>query len=188
MSGHHLILGTVKDRLTGETIEDSHDERYRQKIVGHLLDLCGYDPSEIEANRRIELTTPGRMASFPVDFIVHIDGVAAMVVRYGPGSLVTRYRTAQALCRFLADHEIPVAIVTNGEEAHRLDGPKGACIAQGFHTIPTRSELSQIILRGPLKPVSRAHRAMAERLLFAYEVDGSCPCDESICRMDPDEG
>ncbi len=28
-SGHHLILGELVDFITGETIEDTHDEMYR---------------------------------------------------------------------------------------------------------------------------------------------------------------
>ena len=182
-SGHHLILGTLTDRLTGTSIEDSHDERYRQRIVAHLLDICGFKADEIEAGRRVVLRVGVKEASFPLDFLVQLKGRAAMVVRYGPGSLVTRYRSAQALCRFFSFLEIPVAIVTNGEEVHRLDGPKGTPISEGFDAIPTRQELLGLLRHLPLKGVSSAHRKMAERLLFAYEVDGSCPCDDTICRL-----
>ena len=38
MSGHHLILGTLTDVVTGETIDDTLDERYRQKIARLLLE------------------------------------------------------------------------------------------------------------------------------------------------------
>lgn len=45
--GHHLVLGSLTDRLTGRTLVDTHDERYRQKIVGHLLDVCGFGAGEM---------------------------------------------------------------------------------------------------------------------------------------------
>ena len=33
MAGHHLILGELKDIITRETLEDTHDERLRQGIA-----------------------------------------------------------------------------------------------------------------------------------------------------------
>ena len=43
MAGHHLILGEITDFITGKTIEDTHDERYRQKIAKFLVNEKGYD-------------------------------------------------------------------------------------------------------------------------------------------------
>ena len=42
MNGHHLILGELDDLITGETIKDTLDERYRQKIAGLLVNQKGY--------------------------------------------------------------------------------------------------------------------------------------------------
>lgn len=180
--GHHLLLGTLTDRLTGRTLTDTHDERYRQKIAGYLLDVCGFVPGEIEASRRIEVTAGEKRAVFSVDFIVSVRGMAAMVVRYAPGSIVTRYRSAQALCLVLAPHEIPVAVVTNGEEADVLHGGSGRVMGHGFQAIPHRRDLEKMHGAKPGAEVSSKRREMAQRLLYAYEVDGSCPCDISICK------
>ena len=38
MNGHHLILGELTDYITGETLKDTHDERYRQQIARRLID------------------------------------------------------------------------------------------------------------------------------------------------------
>ena len=45
MNGHHLILGKLSDYLTGDTLDDTHDERYRQKIARLLVDRKGYGTS-----------------------------------------------------------------------------------------------------------------------------------------------
>ena len=37
MSGHHLILGELDDLISGETIKDTLDERYRQNIAELLV-------------------------------------------------------------------------------------------------------------------------------------------------------
>ena len=46
--GHHLILGELIDFITGETIQDTHDERYRQKLARLLVEHKGYVKKEIE--------------------------------------------------------------------------------------------------------------------------------------------
>ncbi|MEZ4529113.1 MAG: hypothetical protein R2941_24640 [Desulfobacterales bacterium] len=42
MKGHHLVLGELEDFITGETLEDTLDERYRQKIARMLVNEKGY--------------------------------------------------------------------------------------------------------------------------------------------------
>ena len=180
--GHHLVLGTLTDRVTGRTLADTHDERYRQKIAGYLLDVCGFEAEEIKACQRVDVVAGEKKAWFSVDFVVYIQGYAAMMVRYGPGSIVTRHRSAQALCLVLAPHEIPVAVVTNGEDADVLHGGSGVVAGHGFESIPTRRGLGKILVESKTALVSEKRREMAGRLLYAYEVDGSCPCDTSICK------
>ena len=182
--GHHLILGTLTDCLTGKTLTDTHDERYRQKIARHLMDVCGFAPDEIDASRVVEVGAGEKKARFPVDFIVSSGGVAAMVVRYRPGSIVTRHRSGQALCLVLAPHEIPVVVVTNGEDADVLDAVTGKVKGSGFDAIPGRGELEALVSEAPMAPVPERRREMALRLLHACEVDDSCPCDTSICRLE----
>lgn len=183
-NGHHLVLGTLVDCLSGRTLTDTLDERYRQRIARHLLGPCRFSPSEIEASRVVEVVAGTKKASFPVGFIVSLHGLAAMVVRFGPGSLVSRHRSGQALCLVLAPHEIPVAVVTNGEEADVLDGSTGALVGQGFEAIPTRGELEGLLASRTQVMVDDRRREMAHRLLYAFEVDGSCPCDDSVCKLE----
>ncbi|MCP4369667.1 MAG: type I restriction enzyme HsdR N-terminal domain-containing protein, partial [Deltaproteobacteria bacterium] len=53
-SGHHLILGKLVDFITGETIQDTHDERYRQKLARLLVEKKGYTKNDIKP--RFELS------------------------------------------------------------------------------------------------------------------------------------
>ncbi|MCK7503858.1 MAG: hypothetical protein MZV70_06955 [Desulfobacterales bacterium] len=61
MGGHHLILGKLTDFLTGEVLDDTLDERYRQKIARWLVEQKGYDLPEIEA--AAELAAAGRSST-----------------------------------------------------------------------------------------------------------------------------
>ena len=50
---HHLIMGELTDYLTGRPLADTHDERFRQKIARHLVEVCGYEKNQIESGRQI---------------------------------------------------------------------------------------------------------------------------------------
>jgi hypothetical protein len=49
MNGHHLILGTIKDFITGEILAETHDEQFRQNIARRLVHQLGYDKKDILA-------------------------------------------------------------------------------------------------------------------------------------------
>ncbi len=86
MGGHHLILGKLTDFLTGETLDDTLDERYRQKIARWLVERKGYGAREVEPRRELMLQADHRRAVITIDFVVRVAGKAGMVIRFGPGS------------------------------------------------------------------------------------------------------
>jgi len=55
MNSGHLILGELVDFITGETIEDNLDERYRQKLAQLLVEKKDYNKNEIKS--RCELNS-----------------------------------------------------------------------------------------------------------------------------------
>lgn len=186
MTGHHLILGELTDAVTGEMLEDTHDERYRQKIAHILLDK-GFSRAEITPRVPLTVAAGNRRGRIRVDFLVALDGQAAMMVRYGPGSLITRHRSALAMSRLLADHQIPVVVVTNGEAAEVLDGGSGRLSGRGFGAIPDRAALGEIAARAGFDPIPPRRAEMEARIVYCYEIDGSCPCDTDICRLGEEE-
>ena len=119
--GHKRILGKTTDFITGREITDTDDERYRQKLAHILIEEKGYTKGDVEVKRRIEMTVDNRKVLSMVDFVVTVDETAFMVIRYGPGSIVTRERPALAAARILAQYQIPCTVVTNGEDAEILD-------------------------------------------------------------------
>ena len=106
-----------------------------------------------------------------------------MIIKYGPGSMVTRQRSVVAASRILAPYQIPVAVVTNGKDAEILEGSSGKVIARGLDAIPSKTELNRIAAGFNFKKISPERAAMESRILYCYEVDDSCPCDEDICRL-----
>ena len=181
ITGHHLILGERTDFITGETIIDTHDERYRQKIARLLINHKGYQKNDIEPRKDLLVQAGENRAVIKIDFLINLSGKVCMIIKFGPGSIVTRRRPLLAASRILAPYQIPMAVVTNGEDAEVLDGASGRVISRGLETIPGREQLVDICCADHFNriPVERAE--MESRILYCYEVDGSCPCDENVC-------
>ena len=183
MNGHHLILGTTTDFLTGERIPDTHDERARQSVARILVEERGFHKREITPRHPLPVQADDQRAIVPVDFVVRLNNRVAMIIKYGPGSLVTRHRPALAASRLVAPYQIPVAVVTNGQGADILCGHTGKRLAQGLSNLPSRLELAHRCETFAFEPISRTRAVKEARIIYAYEVDDSCPCDDSICRL-----
>jgi hypothetical protein len=183
MGGHHLILGKLTDFLTGETLDDTLDERYRQKIARWLVERKGYGAREVEPRRELMLQADHRRAVITIDFVVRVAGKAGMVIRFGPGSLVSRERPALAVSRLVEAYQVPVAVVTNGEDAEILAAGSGAVVGRGLEGIPSRSELLDRMGSHSFDPIAPQRAVMESRIAYCYEVDGACPCDDTICRI-----
>jgi len=183
MKGHHLILGKLEDFLTGETLDDTHDERYRQRLAHLLMEDKGYHRNEVHSRLRLTVKADDKKASVPVDFMVRIADQIHMIIKYGPGSLVTRHRPALAASRLLTPVQVPVVVVTNGVDAHILDGASGQVVASGIDSIPTRRQLLDYKKQKRSTPISAKQAELESRIVYCYEVDGSCPCDETVCKL-----
>jgi len=183
MDGHHLILGELIDRVTGATLTDTHDERHRQKIAALLLDEKGYEKADIRPRVDLVLKVDAKKALVKVDFLVHLSERPAMMIKYGPGSLVTRQRPSLAISRLLTPYQIPVVVVSNGENAQILDGATGKVIASGLAAIPARAELAERLVSHVWQKMPPERTQMESRIAYCYEIDGACPCDDTICRL-----
>jgi len=181
--GHHLILGELVDFITGETIEDTHDERYRQKLAHLLVEHKRYLIKEIEPGRKLFITAANKKAVLNIDYTIKLAGKICIIIKYGPGSLVTRHRPALAASRLVAPYQVPVVVVTNGEDADILEGATGKVISMGLESIPEKVELIDMIANMHFDPISAKQAEMESKIIYAFEVDGSCMCDDSRCKL-----
>jgi hypothetical protein len=183
MNGHQLILGKLVDFITGETLKDTHDERYRQKIGRLLVNRKGYLKADIEPRKELLIEVDAKKAILKIDFVITLADRVCMVVKYGPGSLVTRRRSVLAVSRLIALGQVPVAVITNGEDAEIMKGTSGEIIAQGLDSIPKKPDLEKIVASDAFMTISDKQVEMESRILYCYEVDDSCECDDDICRL-----
>lgn len=188
MTGHHLILGTLIDFITDQPLPDTHDERYRQKIARLLVNAKGYPKSSVTPGHILTVTAGEKCARVPVTYAVSLNGRIAMIVQYGPGSLVTRHRPALAMGRLVASHQVPVVVVTNGEQADILEGGTGKVIANGLEAIPCRQDLEKILASWTETSISPKRASMEARIVMAFEIDDRCPCDDTVCTFKDSTG
>ena len=177
---HHMIYGTLADYITGEPVVDTDDERYRQKLARLLVEEKGFTKTELTMRRRIETLFAHQFVSSKIDIVVSLDDRPLLVVRYAPGSLVTRERSAIAAARVLEEERlIPLAVVSNGEDAELLNSRTGKVMGTGLAAIPSREVLLAMVPNLDCTPLPTAKREPELRILNAFDVEVCCaggPC------------
>ena len=183
--GHKRLLGKTTDFISGRQITDTDDERYRQKLARFLVEVKGYGKSDIEPRRRIEMVIENKKVLSLIDFVVSVRDKKCMVIKYGPGSLVTRERPALAAARILGDYQIPVTVVTNGEDAEILDTASGDVIATGIDAIPDKASALKKIEKIIPHRLSPNQIEAEKRIISAYDyLEHSLECDDDWCETD----
>lgn len=173
---HHIVYGTLIDYLTGEELADTDDERTRQELARMMVDEKGYAKSDLEPRRAIETLFATQFVRSTITLTVSLDGRRIMVIRYAPGSLVSRERSAIAAARVLEeDYQIPLAVVTNGRDAELLDTGNGQVLASGMEAIPdhhqARELLPTLVFRDRLDDKKREREL---RILNSFDVEICC--------------
>lgn len=178
---HHYIYGTCIDYITGETIVDTDDERCRQELARFLVEKKGYAKDDLEPRLCIETLYSGQFVASVIDFTVRVGGKRFMILRFAPGSLVTRERSAIAAARVLEPaYQIPLAVVTNCRDAEVLDTYTGKVIRQGLDNLPGKKEAEDLVQTLRFEPFADAKKNDRERrILNAYDIEVCCvggPC------------
>lgn len=178
---HHMIYGEITDFVTGEMITDTDDERYRQQLARFLVEEKGFRKKDLEVRLKIETLFASQFVVSKIDLVARINNRRIMVVRYAPGSLVTRERPALAAARVLdLEQVIPVTVVTNGRDAEIIDTETGKVTATGLRAIPDRQQLSELAAHNKtLSGLDENRREKELRILNAFDVEICCaggPC------------
>lgn len=173
---HHLIYGNLTDLLTGEELIDTDDERIRQDLFRMMLEEKDYAPENIIPRQKIETLFSKCFVTSTIEVTVLHNNKQAMIVRYGPGSLVSRERAAVAAARVLnPDYCIPLAVVTNGRDAELLDTRTGKILGYGLQSIPGREEIGNLLHQVEfLPPYEGLRRERELRILNAFDVERCC--------------
>ncbi|HSO08525.1 MAG TPA: type I restriction enzyme HsdR N-terminal domain-containing protein, partial [Desulfoprunum sp.] len=173
---HHLIYGTLRDYLTGEELTDTDDERIRQELSSMMVEEKLYHRDELLPRLSIDTFFARCYVRSVIDLTVCLENRQIMIIRYGPGSLVSRERAAIAAARVLNPaYVIPLAVVTNGREAELLDTSTGKILEYGLDSIPDRSTALAMTANMPILPPPQGKKREQEmRILNAFDVERCC--------------
>ncbi len=173
---HHLIYGTLKDYLTGEELTDTDDERIRQSLSKLMIEEKGYGREDLQPRNTIDSLFNRCFVTSTIELTVSHGGRQFLIIRYGPGSLVSRERSAIAAARILnPDYCIPLAVVTNGEDAELLDTRTGKILGSGLNSIPDCSAAAELICKlNFLPPVEGPKKERELRILNAFDLERCC--------------
>jgi hypothetical protein len=173
---HHLIYGTLIDYLTDEELTDTDDERIRQNLSRMMVEEKGYQKAELQPRLYIETFFSRCFVRSIIDLTTILGGKQCMIIRYGPGSLVSRERAAIAAARVLnPEYRIPLAVVTNGEDAELLDTSTGKILGYGLHSLPDRMTAENLLPDLQfLPPPEGSKRERELRILNAFDVERCC--------------
>lgn len=173
---HHLVYGTLNDYLTGEELVDTDDERIRQQLGRMMVEQLGYRRDELKPRLTIETLFTRNFVTSTIELTVELQQKQIMIIRYGPGSLVSRERSALAAARVLNDeYRIPLAVVTNGRDAVLLDTITGKVLDQGMKAIPDRTQVLEMLPSLIFLPPQDGEKRLREkRILNAFDLERCC--------------
>ncbi len=158
--------------LTGRLVLDTDRERIRQKLAKFLVHEKGYRIDDFQVDRQITLEANSEKIISFVDLVVRINDRSLMVLRGGPGSVITREAGTVAAARLLEeDYIVPWAVQANLFDASFIDVRKKKALAYGWDAIPTRAELIRMTSWPPPRlPESRA--PLERQILYSYDTHG----------------
>jgi hypothetical protein len=151
-----------------ETIKE---EVIRKKTTDLLLEK-GYLLADLMEEVPFDLKADQELFQLKVSFVIQLEGRYLVLIKCGAGSVLARERPALALSRLFSDYQIPLTIVTNGEEATLLDTLTGETLGCGLSAIPDKNTL--LARMGDLQflPLAEKRIPLEKRILSAFEALG----------------
>lgn len=159
--------------LTGRLVPDTDRERIRQKLAKFLVHEKGYAIGDFQLDREISLEANDEKILSYADLVVRINGRSLMVLRGGPGSVITREAGTVAVARLLEkDYIVPLAVQANLFDASVIDVKKKKALGYGWDTIPTRAELIKMTSKWPPPKLPENRMPLERQILYSYDTHG----------------
>ncbi|MBU1228443.1 MAG: type I restriction enzyme HsdR N-terminal domain-containing protein [Proteobacteria bacterium] len=194
---HEVSLGgMLTDYLTGQAIEETTYEEFRQALAKFLVEEKGFPRDSLRAKVPLVFQIDGQDTGRHVDLVASdASGRPLLLVIFCAGDVGSFERETVSCARLFPGGPVPVAIATDSIGASVLDTATGDALshpqsgAAGVRAIPTWNELQALVAASDARtlrqPLSEERRRKEERILHAYNgfLYGTC-CSES-CRVPP---
>lgn len=181
---HEVSLGnTIRDYLSGQDIEETTYEAFRQALARLLVEELGYPADRLSAKVELPYEVDGEAHSRTMDLVAYDgEGRPLLVVLFCAGEIGTYERECVSAARLLPGGPVPLALATDSREASLLDSRTGDCLARGMAAVPRYPDLLARTRDFDRTPPTPERRARETRIFHAYNgfLFGTC-CSE--CRF-----
>lgn len=184
---HETSLGgTLRDYLSGEEIDETTFEEFRQALVRILVEEKGYPKDQIRAKVPLKYTVDGEDFERPLDYVVYgTSGKPIFVIIFCAGEVGTFERETVCAARLIEGGPVPFALVSDTMDASLLDVRSGDVIARSMNALPQWDQLVSMVEESDMKPLTDEQREKQTRVFHTYcgFIYGTC-CSES-CSLPP---
>ena len=160
----------IVDFITGACHANIGAEANRQQVERLLVEDKGYAKNDVGVNVPIKLDLDGEIYRSTVDLVVLVRGLAYMVIKCAPGALDSREREVITAARLLTNHQIPLAVASDGRSAIVWDTLSGKRIGQGLDVIPSKQLAEEIFDPSTLIPLPASKRRQQQLIFRSYDM------------------
>ncbi len=181
---HEESVGNViRDYLTGEEIEETSYEEFRQALAKMLVEERGFPKERLKAKIGICFPMEGREYTRMADIAAYAeDGSPMLLAVFCSGEPGSYIRETLAAARLHKDVPAPFALVTDTKEAILLDASDGSVRGLGMRAVPHWEELRDMVAASPAAPLPDDVIERERRILFTYSEFLQDGCCHAFCR------
>ncbi len=175
---HEVSLGgTIRDYLSGEELEETTYEEFRQALAKLLVEERGYPKERLRSKVLLEYDIKGQTHSRALDLVVYnAENKPLMVLIFCSGKVGSFERETAVAARIISGGPAPLALVTDTMDASLMDN-KGNVLASNIESIPRYEELVKLAATQDVTPLTEEDKSKLARIFHAYSgflVDSCC--------------
>jgi len=175
---------TIRDYLTGEDLDETTYEEFRQALAKMLVEERGYPKDRLKSKVAVVFPIDGRDYARVVDLVAYgDDGQAIFLLFFVAGTPSTFDREIVSAARLFPGGPAPLAAVTDTKDAVLQETATGTCLGTGMEAVPRWGHLLDLVRKHPAPDMTEARIEKERRILFAYSEYLQSGCGSSACPL-----
>jgi hypothetical protein len=172
---------TIRDYLTGEEMEETTYEEFRQALARILVEEKGYPRANLEAKVSIDFFVDGKDYCRIADLVAYDGGRPIFVLFFCAGQPGTFDREVVAAARLIDDGPAPLAMATDTKDAVLMETARGRVLDQGFGALPDWERLKALVEEHPAQEFGEEKLERERRILYTYTEFLVGACCGTVC-------
>ncbi|OIQ51891.1 hypothetical protein BerOc1_00355 [Pseudodesulfovibrio hydrargyri] len=167
---HETSLGgTLRDYLSGEEIDETTFEEFRQLLARLLVEEKGYPKNLLKAKVPLQYCVEDKEFERVIDFVLYDkQNRPVFLVMFCAGDVATFERETVCAARLIDGGPVPYALVTDTMDATLLDVRTGDEVARGMNAVPDYARLMKMVEAAEIKPLTEEQREKQTRVFHTY--------------------